>query len=663
MSYTVGYTSNPGAGGSTSGPASINYSGTPGSSITATVTANAGYSLGSVTASNGTITPAGGSSYTLSGVTANTTVTGNFTANTYTVTFDGQGGSAPSPPSKSVTYNASYGTLATTSRTGYTFDGWYTAPTGGTQVTSGTTVTTASNQTLYAQWTANSYTVTFDEQGGSAPSPPSKSVTYDDTYGTLATTSLTGYTFDGWFTAPTGGAEVMSGTTVATASNHTLYAQWTANNYTVTFDEQGGSAPSPPSKSVTYEDTYGTLATTSLTGYSLDGWFTAPTGGTEVMSGTIVATASNHTLYAHWTANTYTVTFDEQGGSAPSPPTKSVTYDGTYGTLATTSLTGFTFEGWFTAATGGTEVTVGTTVTTAGNHRLYAQWTANTYTVTFDAQGGSTPSPATMVVTYGAAYGTLATTSRTGHVFDGWYTASTGGTPVTDSTLVTEASDHTLYAQWTTNAYTVNYVVDPAAGGSATGPASIAHDGAPGDTITVTVTANAGWSVDSVTASNGTVVLVLGDEYALSGVTDNTTVTASFLEDTVEGEGEGAPDCELAAEANQTADVGDDVCFIVENQCNAVDGDFTWTFTPEGGGASQVIPGESNPDMCLTNVQLEDSGAYVADFENGATKAAATYTVTLSVVAGVPIAGTLGLCGVAGILALGGALTLRRRRR
>ena len=74
---------------------------------------------------------------------------------TYTVTFDGQGGTAPVPASKSVTYGSTYGTLATTSRTGYTFGGWWTGAGGtGAEVTATTAVTITSAQTLYAKWTA-----------------------------------------------------------------------------------------------------------------------------------------------------------------------------------------------------------------------------------------------------------------------------------------------------------------------------------------------------------------------------------------------------------------------------------------------------------------------------------------------------------------------------
>jgi len=85
---------------------------------------------------------------------------------------------------------------------------------------------------------------------------------------------------------------------------------------------------------------------------------------------------ADHTLYAQWTANVYTVTFDANGGTAPNPGTKEVTYAATYGDLATTTRDGYTFSGWFTQATGGSEVTSESTVTNPANHTLYAQWGA-----------------------------------------------------------------------------------------------------------------------------------------------------------------------------------------------------------------------------------------------------------------------------------------------
>ena len=108
---------------------------------------------------------------------------------------------------------------------------------------------------------------------------------------------------------------------------------------------------------------------------------------------------------ALWTLDTYTVTFDAQGGTNADPASKIVTYDDAYDVLAATTRTGYTFAGWWTGAGGtGTEVTAATIVTLTAAQTLYAKWT---YTVTFDGQGGTAPSPASTSVTYGLAYGTL----------------------------------------------------------------------------------------------------------------------------------------------------------------------------------------------------------------------------------------------------------------
>jgi uncharacterized repeat protein (TIGR02543 family) len=152
-----------------------------------------------------------------------------------------------------------------------------------------------------------------------------------------------------------------------------------------------------------------------------------------------------------YATNTCTVTFDAQGGTAPNPASKIVSVGSTYGVLATTTRTGYTFTGWWTGAGGtGTEVTAATVVTNASNHTLYAKWaTAATYTVTFDAQGGTAPIPASKIVTFSETYGTLATTTRSNYMFAGWWTATNGGGMlVLDTTPVTIASNHTLYANW-----------------------------------------------------------------------------------------------------------------------------------------------------------------------------------------------------------------------
>ena len=142
------------------------------------------------------------------------------------------------------------------------------------------------------------YTVDFESNGGS----PVSSITRlrsGDRITEPEAPSRIGYAFSGWYKEP-GLVTLWDFETDTISSNHTLYAKWTAL-YTVTFDAQGGKAPSPASIDVTLGSNYGDLAETTRDGYEFLHWNTAPDGsGTEVTSGTPVETAADHTLYARW---------------------------------------------------------------------------------------------------------------------------------------------------------------------------------------------------------------------------------------------------------------------------------------------------------------------------------------------------------------------------
>ena len=338
-------------------------------------------------------------------------------------------------------------------RSGYTFDGWYTARSGGTQITSSTTVT-SSYTALFAHWEANTYTVTFNANGGSC-STSSKTVTYGSTYGTLPTPTRDGYTFDGWYTTSSGGSQVKSTTTFSKTANQTLYAHWSGEEYTVYFDANGGSC-SKSSMTVEYQDTYGTLPTPTRAGYTFDGWYTSASGGSQVTSSTTFTNTDDQTLYAHWTANTYTVTFDANGGSC-STSSMTVAYQDTYGTLPTPTWAGHAFDGWFTSASGGSEVTSSATFSRTSDQTLYAHWSDTEYTITFDANGGECTT-ATKTVTYGQQVGTLPTPTHSGnYIFDGWYTESQGGFQITSTTVYDGTTDQTVYAHWTMLAYSASF--------------------------------------------------------------------------------------------------------------------------------------------------------------------------------------------------------------
>jgi uncharacterized repeat protein (TIGR02543 family) len=161
-----------------------------------------------------------------------------------------------------------------------------------------------------AEFAGNSYTVSFDVQGGTTPIPAAKMTTYGEPYEPLAITSRIGHTLDGWFTAPVGGTRITAKTRIARPEDHTVYARWTPRQYIVNFNSQGGTKQIPLSKTATYGQPYGTLPITLREGYVFEGWWTAPAEGTQVNADTLMLdTRLQHTLYAHWRRITTTFVY------------------------------------------------------------------------------------------------------------------------------------------------------------------------------------------------------------------------------------------------------------------------------------------------------------------------------------------------------------------
>lgn len=461
-------------------------------------------------------------------ISSTTTVTGNVTyyahwtatKRSYTATFNGNGGSTPSPSSITKEYNTALGTLPTCTRTGYTFLGWYTASSGGTKISTTTVVT--KDITYYAQWSINSYTLTFNPNGGTV-TPTSKDLEYNSAYGTLPTPTRASdaqytYTFAGWYTAATGGTQVTATTKMA-AKDTTVYAHWTSNtrSYTVSYQTTYGTL-NRTSQSVAYNSKGSCTLTmpnnTAEFTYTFVGWYTAANGGgTKVGSELTLETPAitgTVTYYAYVTRSTksYTHTFDANGGGTVSPATITKAYNTALGTLPTVSRTGYTFVGWFdtSAASGGTQATTTTKVT--GTKTWYARWSINSYTFTFDKNGGNTPSATTITKEYNTTIGTLPTCTRSAdntytYAFAGWFdtSASSGGTKLTTTTKVT--SNKTWYARWTSTYKNYTVTWDGNGGTPSKSSSSFHYNDALGTLPTATRTGYAfkGWS----TSKTGTV--------------------------------------------------------------------------------------------------------------------------------------------------------------
>lgn len=405
---------------------------------------------------------------------------------TYIVNFHPNGGTI-TQESKEVVYEQTYDTMPTPDREGYTFDGWYTEKTGGTLILPETSMERTEHHTLYAHWTANTYTVTFDANGGTV-SIGTKTITYDSPYGTLPVPTKTGSTFAGWMLGSNG---VTEDTIVTTASNHTVKALWIPNTQNVLFDANGGTV-GIRSKAVTFGLAYGELPVPTRTGYHFNDWWY---GDSIITADSIVTAYESHTLMAGWDPNSYTITWDANGGTCGVSSTMVTIGKGYANTITDMEISrvGYTFDGWYTEPTDGDDAEDGSGIKVYSadkvyvnngmywnngtwiypdNLTLYAHWKANTYQVTLDGQGATSQLQTSVLITYGKTGPVISVPTKTGYTFMGYFEQPNGaGILYYDKDGVSRTpwktgEDGIIYAYWTPIKYTVQYIGNGATKGS-----------------------------------------------------------------------------------------------------------------------------------------------------------------------------------------------------
>jgi len=380
-----------------------------------------------------------------------TVYTASWTAVSYAVTFDFNYVNAPESVTGSQSYDQTYQLPITPSRTGYTFLGWFTATEAGNQVLSTTIVAETSAHALYAHWQANQYTVSFDLNYLGSALPESILQTYAQLYNLPSSQpSRVGYTFTGWFTDKTAGTKVESTTTVMMTAAQILYARWAVNQYDITFVLNNGQANVV--QSLDFDTTIANAPLPQRAGYTFSGWSPALSKVQGVA-----------TYQAEWTTLTYNISYNLANGSLPSDSVNPATYtvESSSITLVVPERTGYTFSGWT-----GTSLSQATTsvVIAQGStgHRSYtATWTANTYAIVLNANGGQVVGGTSLQHTYDSQ--TLlpdtSTTSKIGSTFEGWYeTSNFAGSPVSFiAATTTWSGDLTFYAKWTLINYSLSY--------------------------------------------------------------------------------------------------------------------------------------------------------------------------------------------------------------
>jgi uncharacterized repeat protein (TIGR02543 family) len=353
-------------------------------------------------------------------VTADITVYAVWKVIEYDIVYHLDGGTNTEDNPGGYTIETDTITLAPGSKTGHSFDGWYDTETDGNKVTEITKGSTG-DKILYARFTINTYTVTFKDYDGTELKSGQVEHGSDATAPTEDPTRE-GYKFDKWDTDFTN-----------VTSDLTVTAQYSINQYTITFVSAGGSAVA----SITQN--YDTAVTApdhpTRTGYTFDGW---EPGLPEKMP------AMNPTLTAQWKAVEYDITYNLDGGINHGDNPVKYTIETDTITLKAAMKADYGFNGWYDAETDGiqvTEIAKGST----GDVTLYARWTHNKYTVTFVDHDG-TVLDTQQVNHNGNATAPAEDPTREGYTFMGW-----------DKEFTNVTGDLTVTALYEINEYTVSF--------------------------------------------------------------------------------------------------------------------------------------------------------------------------------------------------------------
>lgn len=540
--YTLSFTITPTGAGTVSGGGTYDY----GLSVKSTATPATGYNFTKWVDETGvesTTNPYPGWE-----ITKNRTIQAVFTIKSYSITLAAQfriaesgdftGGTTGGTVSGggAVTHGTSV-TAKATPATGYSFAGWYE---GSNKVSDDASYTFSAtgNRSLTARFQRQWFTVTYARGTGvNALTKTTERVAYNGTVTSETAVASTGYNTPTWTkTSGTGTLTVTAGkaTLSGVQSNCTLTASATINTYAITYTKNANIASiSKTSETVNYGGTATCTATlpanTAQYTYSFGGWYEGSTQVGTALALSVANITAARTFEARGvaTVNKYTLTVVNGSGSG--------TYDyGTKVTITASTIEGKTFSKWSDGVT-----TASREVTVTANATYTAEYTTNTYTVTYvKGTGIATISKTSETVSWGANATGCTATVTTGYTFDGWYNGATCVSTSLTYAPTAVKSNLTLTAKANINSYTVSpsayyrttdgtgdYTAGTT-GGTVSGGGSVNHGGS----ITVTASAAAGYKFDgwySAGASGGT-LLSSSASYAISGVTASMTVYARF---------------------------------------------------------------------------------------------------------------------------------------
>ncbi len=534
--YTITYQA--GTGGSVSPTSRVVDHG--GTSAAVTPTPTTGYTFANFTvtsgAGNGTLNSSTGA---VTNVTGAMTIQANFTLNSYTVSYTASTGGSVTVSSRTVSHGGDSAAPGHTANTGYHFVNFErTSGSGGTLNTSTGAVTNVTgNQTIRANFAINSYTVSYTAGTGGSVNPSSESVNWNSANnGTVANPS-TGYSFTN-YTLESGACNgTFSGATGVCSSVReaiTVRANFTINSYTVNYQSNQGASFNPTFRTVTHGGSSTTPTITVDPGYTFS-HYTAVSGvgngDLNTSTGNVTNVIGNMTIEASFTLNEYTISYIASTGGTVSIASRVVTHGGTSAAPGHSANTGYTFSNFeITSGSGnGTlNTSTGAVTNVIGHMTVRANFTINTYTVSYTASTGGSVGTSSEVVNWDLANNGTSATPSTNYTFVN-FTVESGACSGTfnNSTGICSSVREamTIRANFIINTYTVTYTATT--GGSVnTSSRVVAHGGtadAPGHTT------NIGYHFTHFLMTSGTSGILNSSTGEVINVTENLTIQANFM--------------------------------------------------------------------------------------------------------------------------------------
>jgi uncharacterized repeat protein (TIGR02543 family) len=374
----------------------------------------------------------------------------------YAIAYVLGGGSNSAANPAAYTVESDTITLQAPAKPGYAFGGWYGDESYGGSAIGIIPKGSTGNRTLYAKWTLASYTITYVLGGGSnsAANPAAYAINSDTI--TLQAPARVAYAFDGWYEDQSFAGSAIAIIPQGSTGSRTLYAKWTPTPYAIAYVLNGGanSADNPAEYSIESGDI--ALQAPTRDGYTFGGWYSSHSHSGSPIASIPQGSTGNKTLYASWTPTPYAIAYVLYGGSNSAENPTAYTVESDTITLQAPARAGYAFGGWYSDQSySGSAVTLIPQGST-GSRTLYAKWSLKpTFTVTFDANGGSSVEPQT--VAEGDTAAQPANPDKPGYVFDGWYKDSATFADPWIFGADAIARDTTLYARWALKTFAVTF--------------------------------------------------------------------------------------------------------------------------------------------------------------------------------------------------------------